>query len=220
MLYITECDGAKPSASTQTCTTHNTQQQLLTTEPARETETNGSYGSIRKEGKNNLIHKLAKSIRTTHQLRTNLLLEGTAKMRLREEPRWDCVLACLCRSRQTQSFDHVFDMELDCKLNFVETEPMSGHTRKQETESERQREERGRENERVCVFVGLFIEAVSVWIQQKYKLVCSVVHSDWFSSNSMLAKPQCFFGRAGVFIGGFFLDFHFEKKKTWKRRLP
>lgn len=158
MLYITECDGAKPSASTQTCTTHNTQQQLLTTEPARETETNGSYGSIRKEGKNNLIHKLAKSIRTTHQLRTNLLLEGTAIMRLREEPRWDCVLACLCRSRQTQSFDHVFDMELDCKLNFAETEPMSGHTRKQETE----RGKREREWESVCVCGTIYRGCVSL----------------------------------------------------------
>lgn len=54
MMHITECDGAKH----QTCTTQSTQHQLPTTRPAR--EMHESYGSIRREGKNNLIHKLAK----------------------------------------------------------------------------------------------------------------------------------------------------------------
>lgn len=69
-----------------------------------------------------------------------LLLEGTAVMRLQEEPRGGCVLACLCHTEQTQSFDHVCDMELDCKLNFVGTKSMSGHMRKQEIEWEKNRE--------------------------------------------------------------------------------
>lgn len=67
-------------------------------------------------------------------------------MRLREEPCWDCVLACLCHAYQTLSFDHVFDMELDCKLNFAGTEPIAGHTRKRDTECERKRK-----RERDCV---------------------------------------------------------------------
>lgn len=58
MLHITERDGAKPAASSQICTTHSAEQQLPMTWPAR--ETHKSYGSIRKKGKNNLIHKLAK----------------------------------------------------------------------------------------------------------------------------------------------------------------
>lgn len=74
------------------------------------------------------------SIRTAHQLRTYLLLEGTAVMRLQEEPRRDCVLACLCHTEQTQSLEYVFDAELDCELKCVGTEPTSGHMRKQEIE--------------------------------------------------------------------------------------
>lgn len=52
----------------------------------------------------------------------------------------------MCRAQQTRSFDHVFDMELDCKLNFVGLKPTSGHTWKQETQSER----------RVCVCVAIY----------------------------------------------------------------
>lgn len=43
-------------------------------------------------------------------------------------------------------------MELDSKLNFVVTEPVFGHMRKQETETERKSEKRG-ERIRECVFV-------------------------------------------------------------------
>lgn len=39
---------------------------------------------------------------------------------------------------------------------------MSGHMRKQETESERKRQKKEGVRMRECVFVGLFIEAVSV----------------------------------------------------------
>lgn len=46
----------------------------------------------------------------------------------------------VCVALNKHSFDRVFDIELDCKLNFVGTKPMSGHMRKQETESERERE--------------------------------------------------------------------------------
>lgn len=63
----------------------------------------------------------------------------------------------VCVAFNKQSFGHVFDMELACKLNFVGTKPMPGHMRKQETESERKREKK-----RECVYVGLFIDAVSV----------------------------------------------------------
>lgn len=69
-------------------------------------------------------------------------------MRLREEPRWDCVLACLCRTQQTQSFDHVFDMELDCKLNFAGTQ---AHVGPDKEAGDREREKKEREWENVCL---------------------------------------------------------------------
>ncbi len=39
MLYISECDGAKPPASTQTCTTLSAHHQLPTTQPASQENT-------------------------------------------------------------------------------------------------------------------------------------------------------------------------------------
>ncbi len=90
-------------------------------------------------------------------------------MRLREEPRWDCVLACLCRSQQTQSFDHVFDMELDSKLNFVVTQAhVWPHKEALDGEWETERgKKKGGERTTESVFVWLFIVAVSVWIEHK-----------------------------------------------------
>lgn len=66
-----------------------------------------------------IIHKLAKVNKDNSPIKDKSVTWGHSYNEVVQDPSWDCVLACLCHAQQTLSFDHVFDTELERKLNFA-----------------------------------------------------------------------------------------------------